>query len=352
MKYLSLFSGIEAVSVAWRDLGYEPVAFAEIEPFCCELLSQRFPDIPDFGDIETITESDIRALGPIDLVVFGSPCQDLSVAGKREGLSGERSGLFKSAIRIIHWANTNNGCRFALWENVPGTFSSNQGADFSDVLRLFTGIEYPVPEKGWQTSGAAVGPDALCEWRILDAQYFGVPQRRRRLFAFVDFGNWSGREPVLFESTGVYRDFKKGRKAREELAGPLEARTTSGGFPGTDGACANHIVPVPYDMQRMGLYGTGHKASSLKQRDYKDATDLVVIPIHDQATVRRLTPIECERLQGLPDNWTQIAWRNKPADQCPSTPRYKCIGNSMAVPVIRWLGEQILLEVAREWSCK
>ena len=340
MKYLSLFSGIEAVSVAWKNLDLEPVAFAEIEPFCCELLSQRFPDVLNLGDISLITESEIRSLGQIDLIVFGSPCQDLSVAGKREGLSGERSGLFRAAIRIIHWANTYNGCRFALWENVPGTFSSNKGRDFSDVLRLFTGAEHPAPEKGWQTSGAAYGPESLCEWRILDAQYFGVPQRRRRLFAFVDFGNWEHRQPVLFESEVVYRDFAKSRKERKDITGPLEARTTAGGFPGTDGACANHVIPVPYDMQRMGIYGDGHKASSLKQRDYKDATDLVVTDL----TVRRLTPVECERLQGFPDNWTQIAWRKKSAEQCPATPRYKCIGNSMAVPVINWLGRRILSE--------
>lgn len=386
MNYLSLFSGIEAVSVAWESLGCKPVAFSEIDPFCCEVLARRYPAVPNLGDIDGITESDIRALGKIDLVVFGSPCQDLSVAGKRAGLAGEKSGLFRAAIRVIRWCRSCCGCRYALWENVPGTFSSQQGRDFSEVLQLFTGQPQPVPSKGWQTSGVAYGRESLCEWRVLDAQYFGVPQRRRRLFAVVDFGDWRGRKSVLFESEGVCGNFAESGKAAEETAGTLEARTAAGGFPGTDGACANHVVVRPYDMQRMGQYG----ASSLKQRDYKDATDLVVLPIHDQATrfdgkradkqdgkgnglgigenghpmntltrgdkhavyveremvVRRLTPVECERLQGFADNWTAIPWRGKPTSECPATPRYRCIGNSMAVPVMRWIGERILQEVA------
>ena len=423
IRYLSLFSGIEATTLAFHSLNYEPVAFAEIEPFCCGLLAYRFPDIPNLGDVTRINEEKIRQLGRIDLVVFGSPCQDLSVAGLRKGLAGERSGLFRSAIRVIQLVRQHCGCRWVLWENVPGTFSSNKGADLSEVLQLFTGCSQPTPDKGWQTSGAAYGPECLAEWRVLDAQYFGVPQRRRRVFLVADFGDWSGRQPVLFESEGMPGHFEKGRTQGQDIAGPLEARTNAGGFPGTDGACANHIVCVPYDMQAIGKYGSGHKASALKLRDWKDATDLVVIPIHDQATryagkraerqdgkgnglgvgqpgapmntltsgdqhavcfqqnqrdelrltggdgqvtgsltaqpgmknnnficdnryvVRRLTPLECERLQGMPDNWTRIPWNGKPAGQCPVTPRYKAIGNSMAVPCMHWLGIQLQEQV-------
>lgn len=415
------------MSVAWQNLNFEAVAFSEIEPFCNQLLSHHYPDIPNLGDVSHIDEKTIVQLGKIDLVIFGSPCQDLSVAGLRKGLAGERSGLFRDAVRIIRHAREHCGCRFAIWENVPGCFSSNKGRDFSEVLRLFTGDQQPMPEKGWKTGGAAYGPDSLCEWRVLDAQFFGVPQRRRRVFVVADFGDWAGRQPVLFESKSLCRHSETSREKRQEVAGPLEARTSAGGFPGTDGACANHVVyqhlpktigtidsecgcsnlnhqsmmqghvlTVPFDLQAHGKYGSGNKVSSLKQRDWKDATDLVVIPIHDQATrysgkradkqdgkgngigignpvdpmytltsgdkhsvayrhqhvntdlvVRRLTPLECERLQGLPDNWTSIAWKGKPADQCPVTPRYKAIGNSMAVPVIHWIGqrvEQVLYE--------
>src|SRR5699024_3201044 len=118
MRLLSLFSGIEAASVAWEPLGWECVAVSEIEPFPAAMLQHHYPSVPNLGDVTRITEDDIKALGPIDLVVFGSPCQDLSVAGRREGIKGEQSGLFFSAIKIIEWARKHNGCRFALWENV------------------------------------------------------------------------------------------------------------------------------------------------------------------------------------------------------------------------------------------
>ncbi len=456
IRYLSLFSGIEATTLAFHSLNYEPVAFAEIEPFCCELLAHRYPDIPNLGDVSHINEERLCQLGRIDLVVFGSPCQDLSVAGLRKGLDGERSGLFRAAVRIIRLARQHCQCRFALWENVPGTFSSNKGRDFSEVLQLFTGCSQPTPDKGWQTSGAAYGPESLIEWRVLDAQYTGVPQRRRRVFALADFGDWTSRQPVLFEPESLPRNFEKSRTQRQDIAGPLEARTSAGGFPGTDGACANHIIfehlpntigtidsecgcsklnhksmlqghvlPVPYDLQAHGKYGSGNKASSLKQRDWKDATDLIVspvIPIHDQATrhsgkradkrdgkgnglgigqpdspmntltsgdqhavcfqqnqreevrlmggdgqtagslqaqpgmkntnflcqqyvVRRLTPIECERLQGMPDDWTKIPYKGKTAEHCPVTPRYKAIGNSMAVPQMHNIGIRLQDEI-------
>lgn len=399
MRYLSLFSGIEAVTVAWASLGFEAVAFAEIEAFPCAVLKAHYPDVPNLGDVTKITETVIRQQGPIDLVVFGSPCQDLSIAGKGKGLKGERSSLFYDAVRIITWARRHCGCRFALWENVPGAFTSNQGADFSEVLRLLTGTRQHQPEK-WRNAGVAFGQQGLVEWRVLDAQYFGVPQRRRRIFAFADFGDWRGRKPVLFEPGGLRRHPAKGKKKKQDLAGTLEARTRAGGFPGTDGACANHVIPVrqrPFDMLAFGVYGEGKMASTVKARDYKDATDLVacgfsawangerdevtdgtppvrcsnrvaaVIPVHNQAggkagqghpamlnsmAIRRLTPLECERLQGFEDNWTRIPWRNKDKLGCPDGLRYKAIGNSMAVPVVRWIGQRIKTVCGDWWDGK
>ena len=153
MRYLSLFSGIEAVSNAWHDFG-TPVGFSEIEPFPCAVLAHHYPDIPNLGDVTQITEDQIKALGAIDIVVFGSPCQDLSVAGKRKGLINAdgnitRSGLFFNAINIAQWARKHCGCRFALWENVPGAFSSNKGADFAQVVSLMAGLDdlAPPPER-------------------------------------------------------------------------------------------------------------------------------------------------------------------------------------------------------------
>ncbi|MCG7916026.1 MAG: DNA cytosine methyltransferase [Candidatus Thiodiazotropha weberae] len=433
MKYLSLFSGIESATVAWEPMGWEPVAFCENEPFCCELLAHRYPQVPNLGDIKAVTRSMVASLGRFDLVVFGSPCQDLSVAGKREGLQGDRSGLFRRAVEVIGWCRELCGCWSALWENVPGVFSSHQGGDFSEVLRLFTGQRQGIPRKGWQTSGVAYGPEALVEWRVLDAQYFGVPQRRRRVFAFVDFGDGARTDPVLFEPEGVCGDFEAGGPSPEAVAGTLEGRTSAGGFPGTDGACANHVVvdtrqdPVTSDIAltvdsgipcnngvlspELPCFWDGGQTSQcldavlakgqcMPEKNRFPAV-LEPVPIHDQATrhsgkradhqdgkgnglgvgnpgdpmntltqgdkhavcfqprvdasiqvttesvVRRLTPTECERLQGIPDNFTRIPYRNKPADQCPDTPRYRAIGNAMAVPVMHWIGQRIEVSCGR-----
>ncbi|HBN6266212.1 TPA: DNA cytosine methyltransferase [Vibrio parahaemolyticus] len=282
-------------------------------------------------------------------------------------------------------------------------------------------------------AGCCFGKTGLVEWATLDAQYFGVPQRRRRVFAFADFGDWTDRQPILSNSEGLSGDFKSSRTTRENFTnssakGPkngshwdsidnphptLNQSNNAGGI-----ALSNQELfsqrgagLVPFDMTGFGQYGTGEKASTCKARDYKDATDLVVAihgtqdpiyslnvahtlgrnqgqenaivsvtPIHDKATryagatgkgsgnglgvgdindpsptlttsekhavsygsiVRRLTPIEGERLQGMPDYHTCIPWRGKPAEECPDGVRYQAIGNSMNVQTMRWLGEQI-----------
>ena len=245
MRYLSLFSGIEAATVAWHPLGWECVAVAEIEPFPCAVLAHHYPTVPNLGDVSLVTEDQLKALGPIDLVVFGSPCQDLSVAGKRKGLAGERSGLFHIAMRIIGWARTNNDLRWALWENVPGAFSSNSGRDFAAVVEAMAGLAgVDVPPGGWGYEGAAVGQDGLVEWAVLDAQWFGVAQRRRRVFALSDFGDWASRCPVLLEPQGLRGDSAPSREAGQDIAGSLASRTTGGGFPGTDEACSGYVQPV------------------------------------------------------------------------------------------------------------
>jgi DNA (cytosine-5)-methyltransferase 1 len=195
MRYLSLFSGIEAASVAWEPLGWQCVGVAEIEPFPCALLAHHYPDVPNLGSVTEITDEQIAALGPIDIVVGGSPCQDLSVAGKRAGLAGARSGLFHEQLRIFHAARTLCGARWLLWENVPGAFSSHRGRDFAVVVGEMAGAEFGVPRNGWRNTGVAVGSNGCVEWRTLDAQYVrvesharAVPQRRRRVFALLDTG--------------------------------------------------------------------------------------------------------------------------------------------------------------------
>ena len=242
MRYLSLFSGIEAATSAWHPLGWECVGVAEIEPFPSKVLRHHYPNVRNLGDVTKLTEMDIADLGPIDVVVFGSPCQDLSVAGKRKGLAGARSGLFFTAMQIITWSRLWCGTRFALWENVPGAFSSNKGADFAAVVDELSGLAgTEPPPKGWGTEGCAAGPEAMVEWSTLDAQWFGVAQRRRRVFALADFGNWAGRQPILLEPQSMRGDSAPSR-ASGQVAPTIPARSLGGGGLGTDFDCDGGVI--------------------------------------------------------------------------------------------------------------
>ena len=242
LRYLSLFSGIEAATVAWKPLGWEAAAFAQYEPndkiqFPSKVLEYHYPDVPNLGDVTKISEEQIKALGHIDLIVGGSPCQDLSTAGKRAGLKKEdgsltRSGLFDYQMQIFEWAVKNNGARFMLWENVPGAFSSNQGNDFAYILGTMVQGNVPVPRDGWKNSGICVSEDGrrIVEWCVLDAQHFGVPQRRRRVFAILDTGAWGGRPPILFESKSLSGDFEKGGRKRQDPSKDSEGDFGEDGF--------------------------------------------------------------------------------------------------------------------------
>ena len=293
MRFLSLFSGIEAFSVATAPLGWECVAVAEIEPFPCKVLKYHYPDVPNLGDITKITESDIRALGHIDLIVGGFPCQDVSSAGKRKGFLNDdgtptRSGLFFAAVRICEWSSA----RFVVLENVPGLYSSSHGRDFAAVVGEMAGCEFDTPKGGWQNSGVALGPLGLVEWITLDAQYVrtrqfprAVPQRRRRVFVVRDSGNWSSRPPLFLEQSGMLGDPPPIRKAREDIAtdvtrgvaGTVGART--GLSIGAQDAMNGHLLPVTYDRQSNCEYGSSDIASTMSARDYKSPSDLVTYAI-------------------------------------------------------------------------
>lgn len=230
MRFISLFSGIEAASCAWLPLGWECVAVAEIEPFPCKVLAHHYPEVPNLGDITKITEAQIKALGHIDLVVGGFPCQDLSVAGKRKGLKNEdgsstRSGLFYDAMRIVRWA----GVRYCLLENVPGIYSSNRGRDFAAVVGEILGVQFGVPANGWENTGVAASDRGLLEWATLDAQWFGVAQRRRRMFALADFGDWRSRGPVLFESHSLSGNPAPRRESTEVVTPTIRAGASNSG---------------------------------------------------------------------------------------------------------------------------
>jgi DNA (cytosine-5)-methyltransferase 1 len=207
MKLGSLFDGSGGFPLAGVLCGVEPVWASEIEPYPIKVTSARFPNMKHLGDVQKINGAEIE---PVDIITFGSPCQDLSVAGARAGLHrGERSSLFFEAIRIIkEMREATNGKypRFAIWENVPGAFSSNKGEDFRAVLQAFCGVcdeTVSIPRPGkWLYAGAIVGDSYSVAWRTYDAQYWGVPQRRRRVYLIADFrGECAGE--VLFKPESV-----------------------------------------------------------------------------------------------------------------------------------------------------
>lgn len=355
MRYISLFSGIEAASAAWGPLGWEPVAFSEIDAFPKAVLAERFPGVPDLGDITRIDWSGYES-GAVDVVVGGSPCQSFSLAGKREGLRGA-SGLMYEYIRAVRELRP----RWFVWENVPGALSSEGGRAFGQLLSRMDGLGY----------GLA--------WRILDAQFFGVAQRRRRVFLVGSLGSTRSSE-VLFEPEGMSWDFESGCGKRQALAGGAQACARSAGFAGGTRRAG---CLTSWDTQARRIYRTDGVYPALDARDGKAGADGKAVFLGDDAPtvwcsadsgahgevdadlsptltahnskganfvapatgrdggVRRLTPVECERLQGFPDGWTDVPYRGEchPADG----PRYKALGNSMAVPVMAWIGRRIAL---------
>ena len=451
----SIFSGSGGFELAGQMSGIVPVWASEIEPFPILVTTTHFPDMKHFGDIKKMNGGSIPK---VDIITGGSPCQDMSIAGKREGLDGSRSNLFREQIRIVKEMRESDKAdgrtgkevrpRFMVWENVPGAFSSNKGEDFRCVLEEIcqvadAEVSIPRPPKGkWGGQGTIVGDGYSVSWRTLDAQYWGVPQRRKRIYLVADFGGGTAPE-ILFEQDSLRGDTKESSKERKDTATGAEdssyksdganderlnngikafhitqdpismkispcltqgnsntgqatigvvipvmdkasrykSQKTANGFGvgdeddpaytlttadrhsiaySIDRAAFNQGVNAKYDigiakdiaqtivakgpgavahetyaMQSFGEYKHSGKASSIKQRDFKDATDLVVAfepgtvsrvgghdyedgkvgtirakPGDNQQTiisdyiVRRLTPTECGRLQGFPDGWT------------------------------------------------
>ena len=463
VRYGSVCSGIEAATVAWHPLGWQAAWYSEIEPFPCAVLKHHYPAVPNYGDMTKFEEWPNE---PIDLLVGGTPCQSFSVAGLRKGLADPRGNLMLTYLAIAQ----RHRPRWLVWENVPGVLSSNGGRDFGTFLGALGELGY----------GFA--------YRVLDAQWFGVAQRRRRVFVVGYLGDWRRAAEVLFESESVSRHPAPSREARKDVAGTIAARfgisrnnheecvattlqarmglggadfetetlpivvgtlqahdgskwgsnqwvdegkaviqpitfgaqmstpqtdvdmvqtlqaknpmavaTPAYGIPGNwigrapeNGGNAVepmldvapcqtktdvHAVaqPVPYDFLQitapvnrqsrqpgdpchtlakenaahatimqpictdMRGHGDGLTAPTLRAKE--TANDFAPMVTQTAMQVRRLTPVECERLQGFPDGYTNIPWRK--ATESPDGPRYKALGNSMAVPVMRWIGERI-----------
>jgi DNA (cytosine-5)-methyltransferase 1 len=464
MKYLSVCSGVEAASVAWHDLGWQPVAFSEIEPFPAAVLAHRFSNVPNMGDMTKYKEWNLNE--SIDLLVGGTPCQSFSVAGLRKGLEDPRGNLMLTYVGLLDKFRP----KWCVWENVPGVLSSNGGRDFGSFLGALVELGY----------GFA--------YRVLDAQHFGVPQRRRRVFVVGCLGDWVSPAKVLFESESLLGDSKTSRSKKQNSSATSTSSTEING--GADRIAhaistktrhdptTNTLIPCPpdgkdtigtlmardykgfgnqdmkdgrglivyenhptdsrvremgtvcttvtarwgtgggnvpfalaentigrqpmnggngngfteggpmYTLNATGVHGVAYgfepgiaKRDGNPNRFVEDKTPTLranmgdnqtatayAVDVYNQAVdgdvaatltsacggtntsgpklmqnmaVRRLTPIECERLQGFPDNHTNIPWRKK--DESPDGPRYKAMGNSMAVPVMHWLGQRITM---------
>ena len=298
MRYGSVCSGVEAATVAWHGLGWEPAFFSEIEAFPRAVLEHHYPDVPVHGDFTTIKE---KEYGSIDLLVGGTPCQSFSVAGLRGGMDDERGNLALEFVRLAQRERP----QWLGWENVPGVLSSNGGRDFGSLLGALAHIGY----------GFA--------YRVLDAQFFGVAQRRRRVFVVGYLGDWRPPAAVLFESESLSGDSEQGSQQRGEIVAQAENRAGKTYVP----AIAFHPTQTPISSVEVchALGATARSTSAVSKDGF----------------LRSMTPRECERLQGFPDDYTQIPYRNKAAEDCPKGPRYKAMGNSMAVPVMNWIGKRI-----------
>lgn len=324
------------------------------------------------GDITKINGAEIE---PVHCIIGGSPCQDLSTAGKRAGLSGERSGLFVEQVRIVKEMREKYGTaypRFLVWENVPGAFSSNKGRDFAAVLEEIIKIVEPeapcvdVPAKGWSTWGGFRDMDGRWSvaWRVHDAQYWGVPQRRRRIALVADFGGDTASE-ILFERKSVSGDIEASGAAGERPSGDAEASTAYAVRirGGCDGGGKGALVQT----EKSGTLGTGNDQTIFQPKAYGisafESNAMRSANPHSgvyeantsrtldgrggsenlastRYAVRRLTPLECERLQGFPDGWTDIGdyldskgKKRKTSDSA----RYKALGNSIALPFWQWM---------------
>jgi DNA (cytosine-5)-methyltransferase 1 len=315
MIYGSVCSGIEAASVAWHPLGWRASFLSEIEAFPRSVLTHHYPDTPLHGDFTTIQAGQYE---PIDLLVGGTPCQSFSVAGLRGGLDDERGNLALEYLRLADRLRP----KWLVWENVPGVLSSNGGRDFGSILGGMVELGY----------GFA--------YRVLDAQYFGVAQRRRRVFVVGCLGDWRLAAAVLFERESLSGNLAPQRKKGDAVPDSSDICTENGGI----GTVAETLLSTDYK-------GPGHnrdhnfipvRAHALTRR-FAVMDPSIDTLIATPTAVRRLTPCECERLQGFPDNYTEIPHRGKVAAD---GPRYKALGNSMAVPVMAHIGRQIQLAKA------
>jgi DNA (cytosine-5)-methyltransferase 1 len=429
MRFGSVCSGIEAASVAWHPLGWRTAWLAEIEPFPSAVLAHHYPDVPNLGDMTKLAGRILNGeIEAPDVFCGGTPCQAFSVAGLRKSLDDARGNLSLTFCEIANAIDNARSFRgvdpsIVFWENVPGVLNTKDNA-FGCFLGALAGESDALIAPGgrWTDAGYVSGPQRTIAWRVLDAQYFGLAQRRKRVFVVASARAGFDPAAVLFEFDGVRRDSAPSRETGESVAGTIAKCSFSGGAGGRpEGAAGNHFVSVVPTLDASfgrlqgcsgqdANHGHGHLIPQLAQcittgtgsrYDPETETILPAIafhptqdPIHSsdgsthalgcgssggQASVavaytideeknanvdmygtlqarrdsggfqgvvaqppamqvRRLTPVECERLQGFPDGYTDIKPKGKPT---PDGPRYKALGNSWAVPVVAWIGRRI-----------
>ncbi|TKK29525.1 cytosine methyltransferase [Pseudomonas sp. CFBP13528] len=449
ITYGSVCSGIEAATQAWHPLGMRAAWFAEIEPFPSAVLAHHYPDVPNHGDMTKLAALVLAGKIPApDVLVGGTPCQAFSVAGMREGLTDPRGAL---TIKYVELADAVDYVRAGqrkpasviVWENVPGVLS-DKGNAFGCFLGALAGedCELQPPGKKWQDAGCVYGPKRTIAWRVLDAQYFGLAQRRRRVFVVASARDGFDPTEVLFEREGVRRDTAPRRGEGQDVTGTAPfgpalqcgcgsvfaeslgqygcpncegdegpAIDMFGGIPAFGGHSLTGSIERAATLTAKGsrldvesetffvVHGTQDPCVSVNQAHalgrnsgqenvlycreiaqtvtsnygkQLDNTDSALGPnivaelsptlrsgnmrnnsnpttevsmLVGGSAVRRLTPVECERLQGMADDYTLIPWRGKSASECPDGPRYKAIGNSKAVTVVRWIGCRLLQQL-------
>ena len=355
LRVLSTFSGISAASCAWKPLGFEMVGYCEPAAYQAHVLNQRlgataprylpkgkdfapkkYEDIvggsvPNFGDIEQITDADLRALGRVDLLEGGSPCQSFSVAGLRKGLKDSRGNLALAFAQLALRMREINGLRFVVWENVKGVLSDETNG-FGSLLAAMSGSEVALqpPRGGWPSAGHVLvrereeDPDeCTCAWRVLDSQFFGVPQRRDRVFLACSFDPAVDAGSILFELDG------------ESWNPSARRRSEQGASAGGAGGARELIWPP--------VLGTLNASGAGMSRPAGQGNELDFVIVLSDGTVRRPTPVECERAQGFEDDWTAVEFLGRPATDME---RYRGIGNSMSVPVMEFIGYKLQRAVA------
>lgn len=362
--YGSICSGIEAVSVAWDGIG-KPLWFAEIEPFPSAVLAYRFPEIPNLGDMTSLPEKILnREIPAPDVLVGGTPCQAFSVAGKRESLDDERGNLTLSLIHIleaIDYVRQQDGQEpcVLIWENVPGVLSTKDNA-FGHLLAGLAQEHEPLqPPRGKWAHAGYVHSARTISWRVLDAQYFGVPQRRKRVFLVASARNRSVAQ-ILIEQKSVSGHSTSSGETGENITGFIETSFAQYRPSNVAGTLKASGVVLGGGSETFVIHGTQDPNISQnvahclgrnggQENVLFEIKGVEALRIAHKGVVRKLTPIECERLQGFPDDWTKVPYRNKQLDQCPDSPRYKAIGNSMAVPVMRWIGQRVTQYFKVSW---